>query len=71
MWTRELWGGFAEGKLDMRRMNDGFGGTNFRHAPALFTSRQDARQQYEDVRRIGLTELLSDPRKKRLAKGKE
>lgn len=56
--TRLMWGGFCDGKLDMREMDDRWGGENLRMVPALFTSRVTARQQYEDVRRVRVTTHL-------------
>lgn len=47
-----LYGGFVDGKLDWNELDDGFGGTNWRKVPALFRTRQEARCQYEDVRRV-------------------
>jgi hypothetical protein len=69
MWSGELWGGFVEGRLDKQHIDDGFGGSHIRYAPALFSSRREARQQYQDVRKIGLTELLNVPRKRAQTKG--
>jgi hypothetical protein len=57
--TRRLWGGFCDGKLDIREMDTGWGGfgsgDGMRRMPAIFTSRKAARQEYEDVRPIGVT----------------
>lgn len=65
-WTRTMWGGFCGGSLDMRWMDDRWGGRNERAAPALFTSRKAARVQYEDVRKVDLTELLNTgPRRRK------
>lgn len=47
-----LWGGFIEGKLDIQWIDDGFGGENRRWVPALFLTNKEARQQYEDVRKV-------------------
>jgi len=56
-----LWGGFCDGKLDLRDMDTGFGGFGSgdgrRTIPAIFTSRKAARQEYEDVRPIKIMEL--------------
>lgn len=48
----KAWGGFLNGKLDVREMDDGWGGGNRRKAFAIFRNRKDAREQYQDVRRI-------------------
>lgn len=57
-----LYGGFCEGKLDWREIDDGWGGGHHRMAPALFKSRKEARVQYEDVRPI---EIAVKARKKK------
>lgn len=54
---RQFWGGFCDGKLDMRNVDTGFGGfgrEGKRLMPALFPSKALAREQYEDVRRINV-----------------
>lgn len=48
----QFWAGFVNGKIDVPRVNDGFGGANRRRCPALFTNRQQAREQYQDVRKV-------------------
>lgn len=53
--VRQFWGGFVAGKLDIRDVDTGWGGfgnDGKRKMPALFLSRAQAREQYEDVRRI-------------------
>lgn len=54
-----LWGGFCDGRLDVREMDTGWGGfgsgDGMRRIPAIFTSMKAARQEYEDVRPISLT----------------
>jgi hypothetical protein len=57
-----LYGGFSDDKLDWNEVDDGFGGHNWRKTPALFKKREEARVQYEDVRRV---ELREQPRKTR------
>lgn len=59
---RRFYGGFVDGKLDDRRIDDEFGGTNWRRAPAIFRNRREARAQYEDVREV---EIREAPRKRR------
>jgi len=49
---RRMWGGFCNDRLDFRLMDDEWGGENYRMIPALFTSYEDAREQYEDVRQV-------------------
>ena len=51
----KVYGGFIDGKLDWLEIDDGFGGTNWRKVPALFLRRQEARVQYQDVRRCEIT----------------
>lgn len=57
--SKRLWGGFYDGKLDTRQMDTGFGGfgsgDGMRRMPAIFTSRQAARSEYEDVRPVIIT----------------
>lgn len=48
----KLYGGFSDGKLDWNELDDGFGGRNWRKVPAIFRTRQEARVQYQDVRRV-------------------
>jgi hypothetical protein len=57
----KVYGGFISGKLDWLKVDDGFGGHNWRNTPALFRKRQEARCQYEDVRPI---EIQEAPRKR-------
>lgn len=49
-----LWGGFIDGKLHTP-VEYAPGYECWRHCPALFTSRRDAKREYEDVRRVILT----------------
>lgn len=58
---KQMWGGFSDGRLDLQLVDDKFGGKNERHVPALFTSRKAALDQYDDVRKVGLTEFVSKP----------
>lgn len=60
-----LYGGFIDGKLDWREIDDRWGGSHHRMAPALFRSRREARAQYEDVRPI---EAVVKVRKQRVRK---
>jgi hypothetical protein len=57
---RSFWGGFCDDRLDLRRVNSGFGGIQsdgWVTWPAIFTSKKAARQQYEDVRKIEIRVL--------------
>ncbi len=49
-----FWGGFVEGKLDVRKTDSGFGGwgNSFTEQPAIFKSKEDAKREYEDVRPV-------------------
>lgn len=52
---RRLWGGFVAGKLDMIRVDTGWGGLgtgSLAVMPALFQSRIAARLRYQDVRSV-------------------
>lgn len=53
----QFWGGFVDGKLDVREIDTGFGGWGEGHsrAPALFLSRDLARKQYQVVRRVNVS----------------
>lgn len=57
---RQFWGGFIGGKLDVRTVDEGFGGWGQeRHdEPALYTSRWQARRHYEDVRRVNVSLIV-------------
>ena len=48
----KLWGGFVDGCLHWQTVDDGFGGEHNRLAAALFITRKEAREQYQDVRRV-------------------
>jgi len=56
-----LWGGFCDNALHVYEMDTGFGGFGISEGmarmPAIFTSRNKARKQYQDVRRIEIREL--------------
>ncbi len=55
----KMWGGFVSGKLDTNLIDNGFGGygSNRRYtAPAIFRTKSDAREQYEDVRPVEIME---------------
>lgn len=46
MWTKIMW-------------DDKFGGKHERRSPAIFTSLKAAREQYNDVRKVDLCEVIS------------
>jgi len=58
---REIWGGFSDGRLDRRDVDDYWGGQNKRPALALFTSYKEARRQYQDVRSVRIEYLEDEP----------
>lgn len=52
-----VWGGFTDGKLCWMPMDDRWGGvTRMTHKPALFSTRREAREQFEDVRKVVICE---------------
>lgn len=51
------WGGFTDGELAWYRINDEWGGRNIRLSPAIFATRSEARQQFNDVRKVHIAEL--------------
>lgn len=53
----KAWGGFSSGRLDMREMDDKWGGENKRMVPAIFRNRKEARRQYQDVRRVEIRQV--------------
>ena len=58
-YQRHLWGGFVGGKLDIMKVDAGFGGwgKNFFDTPAIFKSKAEARCHYADVRPVSIKEL--------------
>lgn len=50
----QFWGGFVDGKLDRRIVDNGFGGWGSEPhlAPALFCTRHTAKKHYRDVRKV-------------------
>lgn len=57
----KMWGGFVCGKLHMVNVNDFWGGSNRRETWALFRTRAEARQQYQDVRRVSAVFEIPHP----------
>lgn len=55
----KAWGGFVDGKLNMMLVDTGFGGWGKTHriVPAIFKNRKSAREEYQDVRPVQITEL--------------
>jgi hypothetical protein len=53
-YQRHLWGGFLNGRLDLRFGHSGDAG---RAVPAVYVSRREAKKHYADVRRISIKEL--------------
>jgi hypothetical protein len=54
----KLYAGFCDGKPDIVDVDDRFREKeNWRRAVALFTSREDARCQYADVREVEIKEV--------------
>lgn len=56
----KFWGGFSEGKLHCSLVDSGFGGwgNTFTMQPAIFSRRDDAKKQYEDVREVEIKEVV-------------
>jgi hypothetical protein len=61
----KLYAGFVDGKMDVRWIDDMWGGMNKRLAPAIFRIKREARQQYQDVRTIEIKEAPKVRRRKR------
>ena len=53
----KAWGGYCDGRLDMREMDDKWCGSNERMVPAIFRNRKEAQTQYQDVRRIEIQQV--------------
>lgn len=58
-YRRKMWGGFANGRLCIDDIDDGFGGlgNGLRKSPAIFPSRRVARERFQDVRRVEICEV--------------
>lgn len=51
-----MWGGFVMNDLHWQKVDDRWGdGIHERTAPAIFRTRKEAREQYEDVREVFIT----------------
>lgn len=46
---KQFWGGFVSGKLYLHQVNDAYGTT---FMPALFYNKREAKERYQDVRKI-------------------
>jgi hypothetical protein len=53
----KAWGGFSDGKLHWFTSPEHFQGEYMTTRPAIYPSRKQARQQYEDVRKIEIREV--------------
>lgn len=62
---RIAWGGFVDGKLHAVLIDSGFGGFGQQKHPALavFLTRTEARKQYQDVRKIEISDAMLSTRK--------
>jgi hypothetical protein len=62
-YQRHLWGGFLNGRLDLRFGHSGDAGrapdrpSRPPGVPAVYVSRREAEKHYADVRRISIKEL--------------
>jgi hypothetical protein len=54
--SETAWGGFVNDRLGVRKVDDYWGGSNVRDAFAIFRTKAEAREQYEDVRRIVISQ---------------
>jgi hypothetical protein len=63
-YRRKVWGGFVDHRLHYRMVDTGFGGWGGRATMtlAIFTSRRDAKREYQDVRPIEVSELVNAQR---------
>jgi hypothetical protein len=62
----EAWGGFSDGKLDVNRVDTGWGGYgkgDMVEVVAIFATRREARKKYEDVRRVRISVIEKEKRK--------
>jgi hypothetical protein len=50
----QYWAGFQDDRIDTRHVNTGWGGKGASESrmPMLFISKAEAREQYEDVRKV-------------------
>jgi hypothetical protein len=55
----KAWGGFVDGRLNWHLADTGLGGwgVTYRQMPAMFRTRREARKEYQDVRRVKITEV--------------
>lgn len=58
--AKVYWAGFIGDRIVIDRRDTGWGGygnDGFREAPALFVTRREAREQFEDVRKVEIREV--------------
>jgi hypothetical protein len=61
LYQRKLWAGFSDGRLFFGEMDTGWGGygsgDGMRRMPSLFTTKREAREQFQDARQVEIREL--------------
>lgn len=57
--ARTFWAGFSGGKLFIDTIDDAWTNRHHRKSPFLFTTRKQAREQFQDVRRVRVSEVKS------------
>ena len=63
MKPQTFWGGFSEGRLHVDVVDDFFGGSHHIMRPAIFRTRKEAREQYQDTRKVIIVEAKPKPPK--------
>lgn len=53
-----MWAGFVNGKILMETCNDYWKGENIRPMPMLFRTKKEAMEQFVDVRKIKISEVV-------------
>lgn len=63
----QFWAGFCDGHIHTDEVDTGFGGKGVTivRMPKLFTSRTNARREYEDVRKVEVRVVSKRARSKR------
>lgn len=60
----QFWAGMSDGKIAREIVADGFGSPSHeRRIPALFTTKAQALEQYQDVRKVEVR-IISKPKRK-------